>query len=326
MDTLEGMGGADNLDGGASFDRASYEHATEGVTACLYDSSKNSGIDALGDKYISIENLTGSAYNDILIGDVGNNDIFGGSGDDIIEGLGGSFEKLDGEGGNDTVSYEHASSAVKASLYSYLENTLGDAAGDRLYNFENITGSSFDDTLYGDYSSNKIVGGAGDDILDARGGSDTIYANQGHDSALGGTGNDTFYVSSLVENLPTIIDGGTRDVIGDGNVLVLQGLVNNGSYSMAALAANTVNINTLNISGDSAATKLTIAAADIQHMVNSGNASELFVKADGGDTINITLSGSQDSLITTHGTHTDYTVYADATHTQQIAQIHWQTV
>jgi len=69
-DTLEGGPGADVLDGGDGVDIASYAGATAGVTASL-DGSHQSG-DALGDTYISIEGLEGSAFNDALYGSSGN--------------------------------------------------------------------------------------------------------------------------------------------------------------------------------------------------------------------------------------------------------------
>ena len=43
--------------------------------------------------------------------------------------------------------------------------TGGDAQGDHLFNFENLTGSNFDDTLEGNSGNNKLVGGAGIDTV-----------------------------------------------------------------------------------------------------------------------------------------------------------------
>jgi outer membrane lipoprotein SlyB len=110
--------------------------------------------------------------------------------------------------------------------------------------------------------------------------------------------------------------------------MVLQDLVNNGSYNMTSLAGHASNIDTLSIRGDNTTTALTISSQDVQHMVNNANTSELFIKADSGDTLNISLSagesmsqaGPQAFVFNGAG---DYTVY-DAAH-HQIAQIHWQT-
>jgi large repetitive protein len=323
---LEGMAGADMLDGGGgSSNTASYEHATGGVLASLADHTANTGIDALGDNYSNIQNLNGSAYHDTLVGDSHDNILMGGSGADALY----------GGGGNDTASYATAHSGVFASLTSSLwALQSGDAAGDTFSGITNLTGSDHNDTLYGNNGNNTLSGGLGDDTLDGFGGddiisggagNDTIYANQGHDSAYGGDNNDTFYVSSLPVNLPTVIDGGARDagVVQDhsGNVMVLQDLVN-GSYSLASIAGVSTSIDTLDINGDGAKTSIAISAQDVQHMVNNGAASQLFVNADNGDTLTISLAAGETLTPTVvDASHTDYTIYNASS--AQIAQIHW---
>jgi len=323
------MSGADILDGGTGYNTASYEHSTAGIHASLTDSSTNNG-DALGDTYSNIHHLTGSNFADTLIGDSLNNILTGGAGAD----------SLDGGAGNDTASYANAGTGVFASLTSiYAPFQSGDAAGDTFAGIENLTGSAHNDTLIGNSVANTLTGGAGADALDGQGGadtlyggdgSDTIYANQGQDTVYGGNNNDTFYVSSLSGNLPTVIDGGARDAGSaqdhGGNVMVLQDLVNGGSYSMTDLAglnSRLVNIDTLDISGDGAGTSLTISSLDVQAMVDDANASQLYVKADSGDTLTITLSAGETSSVTAHTGHTDYTIF-NAAH-EQIAQIHWQS-
>ncbi|MFZ2158932.1 MAG: hypothetical protein WAV72_22820, partial [Bradyrhizobium sp.] len=80
---IEGGAGADALDGGGGSDTASYAHAATGIVANLAAPGLNSG-DAAGDTYASIENLTGSQFNDVLTGDGGNNILFGDSGNDTF--------------------------------------------------------------------------------------------------------------------------------------------------------------------------------------------------------------------------------------------------
>ena len=163
---LEGGGGADVLDGRLGSDSASYANATSGVTASLLNPAINTG-DAAGDTYISIENLSGSAFNDILIGDAGNNFLRGNLGADV----------LDGGDGSDTADYFSATSAVTVDLLNPANNT-GEAAGDTYISIQSIRGSAFNDFLYGDNSAefpffaNFLEGGAGADYLDGRGSGD----------------------------------------------------------------------------------------------------------------------------------------------------------
>ena len=88
-DTLNGGGDRDVLTGGGGIDTASYAGAAQfkglGVTAKLTNTAQNTS-EAAGDTYSSIENLTGSNFNDTLEGDGGANTINGGLGTDIMRG------------------------------------------------------------------------------------------------------------------------------------------------------------------------------------------------------------------------------------------------
>jgi Ca2+-binding RTX toxin-like protein len=79
-DTLTGGGGADILKGGAGSDTADYADRTGGVRLDL----RNGG--SAGDFYLSIENLSGSGFNDRLTGDNGANVLTGQGGDDTLSG------------------------------------------------------------------------------------------------------------------------------------------------------------------------------------------------------------------------------------------------
>jgi Ca2+-binding RTX toxin-like protein len=82
-DTLAGGSGADTLAGGAGADTADYSASQSAVTVDL-TLGTGSGGDAQGDKLTSIENITGSAHDDHLIGSTTVNQFFGGAGADTF--------------------------------------------------------------------------------------------------------------------------------------------------------------------------------------------------------------------------------------------------
>ena len=180
---------AENFNGMGGIDTVSYASATAGVVASLANQKKNAGF-AAGDGYTSIENLTGSDFNDTLTGDAGNNVLEGGKGAD----------KLDGGKGINTASYANAETGVTADLMKAKINNAGEAAGDTYKNIQNLLGSAFDDTLAGDKKDNALDGGDGDDVLIGNGGADTL---------TGGLGSDTFVFVNAKDG------GKTGDVITD---------------------------------------------------------------------------------------------------------------
>jgi len=172
--------------------------------------------------------ISGGAGDDILVGGKGNDVIEGGDGsdlilgeegDDIIEG-GSDGDVLDGGEGNDTISYASSTAGVTVNI---ADNTAsgGDAEGDTISNFENITGSAFVDSLTGDENDNIIEGGAGDDILTGGGGSDTYIWNigDGNDTITDGINNhgDTITLDASVNKSDLIFEKSE-----DGNDLIIK--------------------------------------------------------------------------------------------------------
>src|SRR5439155_7339229 len=86
------------LDGGSGTDAVSYLDASAGVTMSLL--TGGTGGEAAGDSFVSIENIEGSEYDDVLEGDDGPNWIRGHGGNNTLRGLGGN-DILDGAKGND---------------------------------------------------------------------------------------------------------------------------------------------------------------------------------------------------------------------------------
>jgi Ca2+-binding RTX toxin-like protein len=136
-DTLIGGVGADKLVGGDGSDTVSYENSSAAVTIKLWSMTASGG-DAQGDTISGIENATGSAFADALIGsDNVANVLIGGDGNDYLEGrsgddtlIGGSgADKLVGGAGNDTFVFVRATGAGD-TITDFAGN--GAAAGDTL--------------------------------------------------------------------------------------------------------------------------------------------------------------------------------------------------
>jgi Ca2+-binding RTX toxin-like protein len=204
--------GADSFNGGTGTDTVSYQSALQSVTVDLIDGTgqSNDG-DAFGDTYTSVEKFllskhddtfVGSGGADVVNGGLGNDTLSGGLADDMIEGNGGS-DTLDG-GGNtsagDTLSYSSSGSGVTVNIGA---NTAsgGDAAGDIVWNFENLTGSGFGDTLTGSAGNNTLSGGAGSDTLSGGAGDDRLMIDARTagdiDVGSGGVGQDTIDLSGM---------------------------------------------------------------------------------------------------------------------------------
>ena len=226
---LEGAGGADTIDGGAGMDTASYAASNTTVMLDLSDGTYTGG-HAVGDTFISIENLLGSRYPDVLTGDASVNHLDGGPGNDRLEGRAGA-DTLVGGPGLDTASYAASTAAVTVNL---LEGTAtgGDAEGDSFTSIENLTGSGHDDSLTGDAGNNVLEGGAGGDILDGGEGIDTAsYAGSASrvDVRLSGTvvnfGDATGDTLANIENLTGSVHNDT--LVGNSEINALTGLAGN---------------------------------------------------------------------------------------------------
>jgi len=221
-DTLVGGTGNNLLDGGNGTDTADYSAAGHTVWADLatgggavFDSSYNI---LAQDKYVSIENLTGSSQADILIGDTNANVINGGDGNDVVQG-GGGGDTLHGGAGDDQL--------------------IGD-------NFLAATASSTTH-MFGDDGNDTLFGSAGKDIMDGGTGNDWAdYSQQDFDPQLGwqanvghnhsgvtvdlssGTGHGGYAEGDTYVNIENVRGTDGDDVItGDANDNILVGLDGN---------------------------------------------------------------------------------------------------
>jgi Ca2+-binding RTX toxin-like protein len=255
-DFLRGDAGADQVFGGDGTDRADYTTSTRGVIADL-TSGIGKGGDAEGDKFSSIENLYGSAFDDTLTGNYLANSIWGNAGNDQIYGLAGN-DYLNGQNGNDIIiggvgsdtligeagddvlrgdedadiinggdgfdraDYTTSNAGVNINLAAGTASG-GHAAGDKLTGIESIYGSNHADVLTGSEAVNWLWGADGSDQIYALGGNDYVDGQNGDDAIFGGHGNDTLLGGAGLDGLfgeagnDTVFGGDHNDYIEGGD-------------------------------------------------------------------------------------------------------------
>jgi Ca2+-binding RTX toxin-like protein len=186
---LEGWAGGDTLTGQAG--RAVIARYAADPGPVFADLAAGFAIDGWGgvDTLTNIWGILGSAFGDTITLGAGNDWVRSDDGDDV----------LDGGAGLDRVSYDDAPAAVIVDLAA---GTAQDGWGntDTLTGFEVVTGTDFNDQLFGDANNNWFIGGDGNDLMDGRGGNDTAVYFFGSQAGavinLGPVGNGTAFDSS----------------------------------------------------------------------------------------------------------------------------------
>lgn len=185
-DRFRGDEGDDFIFGGLGTDMVRYDRADAGVTLDLniQDGVTAQFISVLegSDTLTGIEDIRGSNYDDIFIGDANANNLDGRNGNDVLAGGAGN-DTLNGNGGNDTADYSADPTAVSINLAGGWADD-GYGGHDNVWNIENAIGSNYNDFIWGSWADNVIEGGQGDDWLQGGGGNNTFVYSPGE-------GNDT---------------------------------------------------------------------------------------------------------------------------------------
>jgi Ca2+-binding RTX toxin-like protein len=164
-DTLQGGGGADILDGGGDTDTVEYSASTAAVTVSLATGT-GAGGDAAGDTLISIENLLGSNFADVLTGNALGN---------VLDGRGGA-DTMSGGGGDDTYRVDSLGDVIQENagqgfdrVQASIDFTLGAHLEALVLLGSATTGS-------GNAEANSLIGNGLANLLDGGAGADTIEA------------------------------------------------------------------------------------------------------------------------------------------------------
>jgi Ca2+-binding RTX toxin-like protein len=237
-DLLLGSAEGDTYDGGSGIDMLDFRASAAGVRVNMSTvavngvaANRGSGGDADLDTYVaaSIENITGTGFNDeltgnslanaliggagtdTLIGGAGNDTLTGDSGNDTLEG-GAGADQLDGGSAADTdkVSYGSASAVTGVASAAvggismpgyWLAARTVDLTGVRVDLAAN-TGAGSDaagdtfvniDDLTGSAHGDQLTGTAGINVIKGGASDDLIYGGAGNDKLHGEDGNDVIY-------------------------------------------------------------------------------------------------------------------------------------
>ena len=141
------------------------------------------------------DQIYGFGGNDRLKGGAGPDRLDGGTGSDILDGGGGPDIFIGGDG-IDTVDYSQSPPDGSSTFGIRVDLDLNtamfaDAGGDTFSGIENVTGSGYYDSLFGDGGANVLKGLDGGDYLLGRGGNDRLEGGAGNDTLDGGDGIDT---------------------------------------------------------------------------------------------------------------------------------------
>ena len=151
------------------------------------------------------DNIIGGTNDDILRGGAGEDVIFGGSGEDEIIG-GADDDLLDGGDGDDFIRGGGGQDEVVGGDG---DDQLQGNGGD-----DTIDGGSGNDIIEGQSGDDLIDAGVGDDVVTSGSGSDLVRAGAGNDFVRGGGGDDLLFGEAGND---FVLAGGGADILVGGN-------------------------------------------------------------------------------------------------------------
>jgi Ca2+-binding RTX toxin-like protein len=239
-----------NLGGGV--DTLDYTGSTSAVTVNLATATASGFTSPI----VGVENVTGTAFADTLIGDLNANVLSGGGGADYIDG-GDGVDTINGDAGADIL----VGGAGDDTINGLADNDfISGGSG-----VDTIAGGDGDDYLDGGADNDTITGGIGIDNIYGQGGIDTLSGDDGDDYIDGGDDNDT-------------INGGAGNdsLIGGAGIDILNGNAGDDFFSGGA------GDDTLS-GGDG---KDYMVGGDDNDIINGDGGNDLLIGGAGDDTLN----------------------------------------
>ncbi len=194
-DILRGDGGSDKLFGNEGNDTIYFD------TGDTLDGGDDQDKAILANKGVAV-NVRDDSFTNIEEVELGNKN-------DTYRLTGSNTRIVDGGAGNDTID----ASSRTGHFDIDLDNTQSGSSS--LVNFENVKGTSGNNTISGNSAANRLEGLEGNDTINGGGGNDRIYGGSGNDTISGGSGADELYGDKgddiIKFDTGDTIDGGAGD-------------------------------------------------------------------------------------------------------------------
>lgn len=307
-EVFKGMQGADSIDGGQGVNSVSFVQDVQAVTVWLEASSRKLApgvgvadkvkpgftgvaLDGWGDidQLANIQDVEGSMFNDLIVGNAASNHLDGRKGNDT----------LDGGTGVDWAVFNNAEGAVTVNLATQSASD-GDGGTDRLLSIEGVWGSRQNDQLSGDALANILDGNSGNDTLDGAGGDDVLKGQDGHDVLISGMGRDYLLGGDGTDTLKLTPSGTWSGSYWAQNDFLIAAGVQTAAHKMTPLSGLSRFESVSNGGADYDTLELTsgndaLALDDVLTQMNSEAASEqgrvvgieLINAGDGNDTVDL---------------------------------------
>jgi Ca2+-binding RTX toxin-like protein len=216
-------------------------------------------------------NGTGTALNNVIIGNSANNILAGNAGNDTLDG-GAGADTMNGGAGNDTYVVDNTGDVITENanegtdtVQSSIDYTLGT-------NVENLTMTGTSGWGTGNELNNVIIGNSAVNSLTGNAGNDTLDGGAGADTMNGGIGNDTYVVDNTGDVITENANEGTDTV---------QSSI---TYTLASNVENLVLTGTSAINGTGNALNNVITGNSANNILSGGVGIDTMIGGIGNDT------------------------------------------